>query len=260
MDTVKVLCLYKQASVLDTLNPQRKASNIMLLQIGGHCSKYYSFYQYLADSIGYVMAQKSYEMGQMISGQEAYDELQKIPLKKMPRELNYMVFKNYPSKGQLTLLDRFGFDNFKYEEPLPDMQWQLSNDTLTVCGYLCKKATTAFRGRDYTVWYTREIPVSDGPWKFNGLPGLILKAIDEQKHFSFECTAIETPKEVKQIYYLDGNSNRKISRAEYNKAKQRFMDNPGAYMGGNPVMTETSPLPASAYQKLPYNPMERTDE
>jgi GLPGLI family protein len=265
MDTVRILCLYEQKVVLDTLNPQRKANNPMLLQIGKHCSKYFSFYQYLFDSVSYVMGMKAYEMaqiGQELSGQEAFDEIKKISIKSMPRELNYMIFKNYPHKGQLTLLDRFGMDRFKYEEPLPEMQWQLSNDTLTVCGYVCKRATCAFRGRNYTVWYTQEIPVSDGPWKFNGLPGLILRATDDQKHYSFECTAIETPKEIKQIYYLDGNGSRKIGRPEYNKAKQRFMDNPGAYMSGNPILAVegTTPLPASSYKKVPYNPIERTDE
>ena len=257
VDTVKIVCIYEQVTVLDTLNPQKKVNNLMLLQIGNHCSKYYSFYQYLTDSVIYVMTKKINETGQMVSSQELSNEFLKIP-NKMPEGLNYTIFKNYPTKSQLSLRDHFGFDRFMYEEPLPNMQWQLRNDTLTVCGYLCKKAICAFRGRNYTAWYTDEIPVSNGPWKFNGLPGLILKVIDDQRYFSFECTAIETPQEIKPIVDLGGH-NRKISRTEYNKAKQRYMDSPGAYVSGSP-MTPTSPLSANAYKKRPYHPIERTDE
>jgi len=45
-----------------------------------------------------------------------------------------------------------------------------SDDTLTVAGYVCQKATCLFRGRDYTAWFSNDIPISNGPWKFGGFP------------------------------------------------------------------------------------------
>lgn len=51
-------------------------------------------------------------------------------------------------------------------------------DSLSILDYKCIKATTRFRGRDYTAWVTKELPINDGPWKFYGLPGLILQIED----------------------------------------------------------------------------------
>ncbi|GHV31398.1 hypothetical protein FACS1894177_05910 [Bacteroidia bacterium] len=240
---------------MDTLNPEKKVKDLMLLQIGNQRSKYFPFSTYLSDSALHILVKKSYDTGQRVSEQEIFTEIKKHTRASMAND--FTLFKHYPQKGQLTFMQYFGFDNNEYEEAVPDFHWKLSNDTLTVCEYLCTKATTTFRGRNYKVWYTKEIPVSDGPWKFNGLPGLILKAIDEQGFFSFECTAIEIPSGVKSIYNI--SYGRKISRNEFNKAMQRFMDNMGAYSTGSPLTPE-SPFPASAYKKRPYNPIERTDE
>ncbi len=77
-----------------------------------------------------------------------------------------------------------------YREPRPEFEWTLSEDTLVVCGYVCQRATCRFRGREWEVWYTEEIPVSQGPWKFCGLPGLVLKAVDKNHSHIFEAVSI----------------------------------------------------------------------
>jgi len=57
---------------------------------------------------------------------------------------------------------------------------------MTIEGYLCQKAICSWRGRDYETWFTSEIPISEGSWKFHGLPGLIIKLHDTQKHYEFD--------------------------------------------------------------------------
>jgi GLPGLI family protein len=52
-------------------------------------------------------------------------------------------------------------------------------------GYKCQEAKTRLGGRSFTAWYTTEIPLSDGPYKFQGLPGLILEAYDDTKEHHF---------------------------------------------------------------------------
>jgi len=76
-------------------------------------------------------------------------------------------------------------------ETIPFENWEITDDTITILNYLCHKATTFFRGRDYVAWFTQEIPVNDGPWKLYGLPGLILKAEDTENIFSFEAVGIQ---------------------------------------------------------------------
>ncbi|MDY0088827.1 MAG: GLPGLI family protein [Flavobacteriaceae bacterium] len=71
-------------------------------------------------------------------------------------------------------------------------EWELTQDTLSVLGLKCQKANVSFRGRDYHAYFTTEIMISDGPWKFNGLPGLILKIVSLDEAYEFEAVGIDT--------------------------------------------------------------------
>lgn len=70
-------------------------------------------------------------------------------------------------------------------------EWKLiPKEKKEILGLMCLSAETTFRGRDYTVWYSPEIPIPSGPWKFYGLPGLILKADSKDKKISFIATSL----------------------------------------------------------------------
>ena len=67
--------------------------------------------------------------------------------------------------------------HYKITEDIPTPEWVIHEDsTRSVIGFNCTMATTHFRGRDWKVWFCEEIPLSLGPWKLGGLPGLILAA------------------------------------------------------------------------------------
>ena len=83
-------------------------------------------------------------------------------------------------------------ENLYYTENLPLFNWQIGTETDTVCGYECIKATCLWRGRDFTAWFTPDIPVEYGPWKFGGLPGLIMMVSDDNGIYTFEAVAVET--------------------------------------------------------------------
>ncbi|MDE5969330.1 MAG: GLPGLI family protein [Muribaculaceae bacterium] len=51
-------------------------------------------------------------------------------------------------------------------------EWEIADETRDILGYQCFKATTDYRGRQWTAWFTPKIPMQDGPWKFCGLPVL----------------------------------------------------------------------------------------
>ncbi len=71
--------------------------------------------------------------------------------------------------------------------------WKILKEKKKIGKYNCRKAITHFRGRDYMAWFTLEIPVPYGPWKLNGLPGLILEASDSEKYISWYFKKLEYP-------------------------------------------------------------------
>lgn len=78
-----------------------------------------------------------------------------------------------------------------YTEGYPSMSWSLSTDTTTICGYLCQKATCHWRGRNYIAWFAPQLPIKLGPWKFGGLPGLIMKIYDTKHLYTWQAVAID---------------------------------------------------------------------
>lgn len=73
-----------------------------------------------------------------------------------------------------------------YSYPTEDVvSWKLSEETKKISDFSVQKATTNFGGRKWTAWFTKEIPFSEGPYKFTGLPGLIVTLEDSENQFSF---------------------------------------------------------------------------
>jgi GLPGLI family protein len=99
------------------------------------------------------------------------------------------VIKNKKNK-RIIFTKVLGDKRYFVEDTLNAMHWNLENEKKIILGYHCKKATTTFRGRNYEVFYTEDIPVSDGPWKFSGLPGLILEAKSTDGDYSFVVNKI----------------------------------------------------------------------
>lgn len=108
---------------------------------------------------------------------------------------SYVVQKNNPKPDTLKLWYCFGNNTLYYYEPIPAQDWQPEEGDTLIADYACQKARCDFRGRQWTAWYTLDIPYSNGPWKLGGLPGLILKADDAAGDFSFTCISISTAKE-----------------------------------------------------------------
>lgn len=70
------------------------------------------------------------------------------------------------------------------------IQWQIHEETKIIGGFMCLKATTNFKNNNYTAWFTTDIPVPFGPWKFNNLPGLILECKDDSNFYQITADKI----------------------------------------------------------------------
>lgn len=76
------------------------------------------------------------------------------------------------------------------KEKLPEINWKIKDEFKKIGEYKCQKATGYFRGRIYTTWFTNKIPVPFGPWKLQGLPGLIIEVKDDRKQVYFRVTKV----------------------------------------------------------------------
>jgi len=116
------------------------------------------------------------------------------------------VWTGYPN-GQTTVRDWIFPHEFEGAEPTPDIAWTLTDDTLTVSGYLCQQANCKFRGVEWHVCYTEEIPSSAGPLRLRGLPGLIVKAENQAHTFCLaglrmEASPITAPEQNPEVHRM----------------------------------------------------------
>lgn len=104
-------------------------------------------------------------------------------------------------------------------EKTPVIEWAMSSDSKIILSHICNKATTYFRGRQYTAWFTKEIPIAEGPWKFKGLPGLILQIDDDKSQVKLYVEKIEYPTTEKPpVFAAIGKS---ITLTEYFSYKKK---------------------------------------
>ena len=129
------------------------------------------------------------------------------------------------AKSVSTTYDQAGMGEYGYyDEPFSEIDWQIVEDsTKTLLGYECVMAITDYHGRKWTVWFTPEIPVQDGPWKFCGLPGLILEAAEEKGHHHFTADGIEQSSQ--SIYPIYNNDYEKMGRLDMLRNLRNYRDN-----------------------------------
>ena len=97
--------------------------------------------------------------------------------------------------------------HYRYTEPWPSMHWTVGTEKQTICGYQCQKATCHWRGRDFVAWFASDIPVKQGPWRFNGLPGLILKLYDTERFYTFEAVCLKNTHAPMMLYDFKYNKS-----------------------------------------------------
>ena len=173
---------YRLSYQPDSTNPTKRA-DIFYLLLGKTLSKFQSRGEQAADSLlaAFEGVPFNQETAQLLSKQIDY----------LPRSRSH--YSIYKAAGHLYFYDRITSTHYRYEEPATILSWTISPTTATVAGYACQRATTSYGGRQWEAWFTREVPVSDGPYKFNGLPGLIVKVSDTRQHYVFELAKLAKP-------------------------------------------------------------------
>ncbi|WP_407484162.1 GLPGLI family protein [Elizabethkingia meningoseptica] len=165
--------VYEYIEVPDSTDIINRKTHIMFLDINDKGSDFFDGEKYQSDSTMISMAKNN----QFI-----------MP----PREAKFVAYritKKYPSYNLTFIIS--DYNNRFYVSDTRKQTWVIKKDTDFYKNYRIQKATTRFGGRHWTAWFTADIPVPDGPYKFHGLPGLILKLEDTGANHKFNLIGIK---------------------------------------------------------------------
>ncbi len=217
IDTAHVRVLY--ALNAKDIKDENTYVDLGKLEVGKRVRKYSSEFLYLSDQEAIKWKKQKGNSGRVpksfwMGGQKEHKE-----------HWSELVFSDYIiCDNKLTEYACMPFwgerDNGRYTEEWPLMKWTLADETQTILGYSCQKATCKFRGRDFVAWFATDVPIKGGPWKFGGLPGCILKVYDQKKLYVWEAVAIE-----RGTYQISKYSDKiypKVIRKRIYKLQKRY--------------------------------------
>ncbi|QOW09844.1 GLPGLI family protein [Kaistella flava (ex Peng et al. 2021)] len=170
--------VYEYKYVPDSQKKDLILTDYMQLDTDGNRSDYYSQSLKKTDSLINII-----------------EKLNRFDFPRYNPNLNYRISKDY-LLNEVAVHIKYGNINFKIEEK-DKPKWKIINEKKTVSNYKCQKATVKYLGREWTAWFTNEIPLQDGPYKFNGLPGLVIQINDSENEHSFELIEIKNISKVK---------------------------------------------------------------
>lgn len=166
---------YEYKFVTDSTNFNEVNSELMYLDIAKKGSKFYSQKKNIADSIHQDRVTKQTR------------DFTGIDYGLVP----YVIEKSYPD-FKVTFFNNLDMNKYKVSDNRK-MDWKILSEKEKIGDLNAQKATCNFAGRIWTAWFVSDIPIQDGPYKFHGLPGLIVKIEDKTKSHSFVL------KEIKKI-------------------------------------------------------------
>ncbi|MFY7815113.1 MAG: GLPGLI family protein [Chryseobacterium taeanense] len=161
-----------------TYKPNKDSAELkkemMVLDIDQNRSLYQSYENIQIDSIASVVIKESSNTG--------FPDFKRLGNRRT--EFTHQISKSYPIH-EVLYKDRIAVDYYSYREN-PQLIWKTSDEKQKIGTYNTQKATADFGGRKWIAWFSTEIPFPDGPYKFYGLPGLIIKIEDDAKNYSWE--------------------------------------------------------------------------
>ena len=177
---------YEYKFIPDSTNKADVKKEMMLLDIDKNGSSYYSQDKYISDSTAKADLEKQLKVS---SGNFTIKRTEKGGV------VGYKVTKQYPDFKTFIFL-KVSSDTYKVEEDQKP-EWKILQDKQKIGEYNAQKATTNFGGREWVAWFSTDIPFQDGPYKFYGLPGLIVTIEDKTGSHSMTLVGNKTFQTVK---------------------------------------------------------------
>jgi GLPGLI family protein len=197
VDSAYFQAFYSLEYVQDLLKPEQIEKDEMIVLVGDSIASFYSYLNFKSDSLR--KANPGDYKGSVVLNEGIQYA---VPAKKkLPFSWNWGVFFLNKQTNEfsfqsliLSLLSKYGYSE-QYVKP----EWKIHRETDSILGHICQKATSEYGGRNWTVWFAPGIPISEGPWKLKGLPGLIMKAEADNRSFVFECIGFSRLQQKKPI-------------------------------------------------------------
>lgn len=207
--------VYQVTMKPDAENKSDVKTESAYLDISAEKSQFYSENRIKRDSVMQAMFQSG--------GARNFNREQ---MESLRSSIDYTIEKD--KKSQKTVFkNRIGRDIYSYEEDRP-ISWKILSETTKIGDYKVQKAEADFAGRKWIAWFTTDLPYQDGPYKFSGLPGLIVKAEDDKGEYSFDLMKNYKIADFPAINQF-GNTM-KVKRIDYTKQQEKFRKDPEAFM------------------------------
>lgn len=205
VDRVRYEVVYNLDATVPAKRDTTHYQERMILQIGSMKSAFFSYVAYQVDSL----VREQIAHGEPVNVQSS-------------SQVSWKLYKQLPAAGQTIYLDRVCNDNFRVVEKMENPSWKLIADSAkTILGYPCRLAETRFKGRLWRAWYAPDVPIDNGPWKLQGLPGLILMAADDHQEFVFMAVGLTNVNGARNIYYR-GKNYQDVSRKALNSVYKHY--------------------------------------
>lgn len=204
--------IYEYRFIPDSTNVSDVKSEMMNLDVSDEGSQFYSYDKYSSDSLRRAEIRKMASSGGAIS----------ISADTGKGSVKYKISKKYPTYN-VFFHNRVLLDNYKVAEERK-INWKISSEKQKVGEWNTQKAEADFGGRHWTAWFASDIPIQDGPYKFHGLPGLIVKLEDKTKSHVFNLQGVKNIEELSKDIISDKNIS--INQKQYDKLISDFEKDP----------------------------------
>ncbi len=202
--------VYQVTQTPDSTNTERK-TELAYLDTDGKRSLFYAENTLKRDSLmDRMRATKNFDREQM---------------QNLRSNLQFTIEKDLANQN-LVYKSRIGRDQYSYNET-PAFDWKILPETVKIGDYQTQKAETKFGGRTWYAWFTQQVPFQDGPYKFSGLPGLIVKVQDDKGDYSFDLMQTKKITEVQQPSTRGQYIN--IPKNKYADLQKKFQKDPATF-------------------------------